>query len=230
MARPRVIAVILPARGGDAGPTVEALARQSRPADRVVVAGPGDPLPVDSESDAPWLWLLERGVVPEPSALEMLLDAAERIGASPEPVLLASKLLTPDGTLDHASVPVAEVHTPGRLLSALEHRVAALRLARGGSLLVRGDALRVAGVVSAKSAVERDLEWTARLLGHELGVLVPASVVVRPAAAARPRAHLAARLASAGRLLAALEGRERAWFAVHLCEQALASRRARGRR
>jgi hypothetical protein len=229
MARPRVIAVILPARGGEANPTVEALARQTRPADRVVVAGPGDPLPVDSESGAPWLWLLDRGVVPEPRALETLLDAAERIAASSEPVLLASKLVTPGRTLDPTSVPVAEVHTPVRLLSALEHRVAALRLARSGSLLVRGDALREAGVVSATSAVERDLEWTARLLGRELGVLVPASVVVRPPAAARPRARPAARLASVARLLAGLEGRERAWFAVHLCERALASSRARVR-
>lgn len=225
MARPRVIAVILPAAGAEANPTVEAVARQSRPADRIVVAGAGDPLPTDSEPDS-WVWLLESGVAPEPGALETLLDAAAAMNASPAPVLLASKVVTPSGALDPASEPVAEVHTPRRLLAALEHRVVSLRVARGGSLLVRGRALRDAGVTDAAAAAERDLEWTAQLLGRELGVLVPGSVVVRP----QPAVQRARQIASTIRLLARLEGRERLWFAVHLGERAQAARRARGGR
>lgn len=76
-------------------------------------------------------------------------------------------------------------------------------------------------------AIERDLEWTARLLKRRQGLLVPASVVVRAVPSPRPEHR---QIAATLRLLAALEPRERLWFAAHFGEQALASRRQRSGR
>jgi hypothetical protein len=75
-----------------------------------------------------------------------------------------------------------------------------------------------------------DLEWTARLLRREPGMLVPASVVVRdPACARRSRSPARALLASRLRLLGgdALQPRERPWFAFRLAEQGLGELRER---
>jgi hypothetical protein len=163
------------------------------------------------------LWLLDAGVLPEPDALERLLEAAE--SASQPPALLVSKILAPDGKLDEGSLPVPEVHRTDRVLAALEQHAVALRVARRGSMLLRADegARFATGLVS-----DRDLEWTARLLRDKRGLLVPSSVAVRDAGRTRPP-----RLKDALRLLAALEPKERLWFAAHLGEQALASRRSR---
>jgi hypothetical protein len=216
-------AVIVPAEGAPVAPTLAALERQTcRPGRILVVKSPAEldsAIGTASECDPSWVWLLDSGVAPEPKALECLLAAAD--GAPPPPVLLASKVLTPAGTLDPVSLPVPEVHRGDRVLAALEQRVVPLRVARRGSMLVHHQALREGG---ARRAVDRDLEWTARLLRRDPGQLVPSSVVVRVDAGRRPpRARIAATL----RLLGALEPRERLWFAVHLTELALAARRGR---
>jgi hypothetical protein len=215
-------AVILPAEGAFAGPTRDALERQTRPPERIIVvesaSGFSEAIHEASGCDRSWVWLLDSGVLPEPGALESLLAAAE---SSPAAALLVSKVLTPEGTLDLPSLPVPEVHRGERVLAALERRAVALRVARRGSMLVRHDTLQG---LDARQALDRDLEWTARLLRREPGLLVPASIVVR--AQAR-RLKAGAQVATKLRLLAALEGNERLWFAVHFGEQALSSRRAR---
>lgn len=220
---PRVApaAVILPAGGASSDPTVEALERQTLVPGRILVVGPqtrlSDAIETAAESDPAWVWLLDAGVVPEPPALAQLLGAAAR--TEPAPVLVASKVLAPDGTLDPASTPVPEVHSGDRVLAALEQHTVPLRVARRGSLLVQHDAVRSSG---ALGSFDRDLEWTARLLSRQPGVLEPASVAVRTNASAtggRPG------LLTTLRLLAALEPRERLWFAARFAEQALAARR-----
>jgi len=215
-------ALILPAEGASAGPTVGALEGQTLRPGRIIVvesaAEFSEAIRAASECDRSWVWLLDSGVLPEPTALESLLAAAE---SSPAAALLVSKVLTPDGTLDLLSLPVPEVHRGDRVLTALEHRAVPLRVARRGSMLVRHHAIQR---LDARRALERDLEWTARLLRREPGLLVPTSVVVRAQTGRRPAR---ARVASTLRLLAALEPRERLWFAVHFGDQALTSWRAR---
>ena len=215
-------AVIIPADGAAAA-TVEAVERQTQPAGRVITldsaAQLGPAIREAFDSDRSWVWLLDSGVLPEPDALERLVAAAER---SPTALLLVSKAISPDGALDPASLPVPEVPRGDVVLGALEQRAVPLRLARRGSMLVRGEA---AQQLDAR-AIERDLEWTARLLRRGRGLLVPGSLAVRAASGKRSaQPNFAATL----RTLAVLEPRERLWFAAYFGEQALASRRRRGR-
>ena len=208
-------AVILPSMGAEPDPTIQAVERQTRPPDRILVAESDDATRAQSPPEAAWVWLVDAGVVPEPEALDRLLAAAA--SAFPVPVLLVSKVLTPDGELDPRSLPVPEVHRTGRVLSALQRNAVAVRVARRGSVLVRPGKLTPSGL-------RNDLRWTARLLRGELGLLVPASVAVRTTKAGlAPRPRLADSL----RLLVALEPRDRLWFAAHLGERALASWRTR---
>jgi hypothetical protein len=160
-----------------------------------------------------WLWLLDEGVFPEPDALDRLLEVAGAL--DPTPVLLASRVLAPDGTLDWASSPVPDVHRSDRVLAALEHRCVALRAARRGALLVRADALEPLGIRPFTALSERDVEWTAKLLSGDTGVLVPASVAIRAVPLRPPRPRPRNWL----RLLATLESRERLWFTAHLIER-----------
>jgi hypothetical protein len=214
-------AVIIPANGAAAG-TVEAMERQTRPPGRIIAldstAELGDAIQQALESDRSWVWLLDGGVLPEPEALEHLLAAAE---ISPAAVLLVSKFVSPAGALDSASLPVPEVHRGDRVLSALQAHAVPLRVARRGSMLVGGEAAKALDA----QTIDRVLEWTAQLLKRDQGLLVPTSVVVRPGATQRPARP---KVAATVRTLAALEPRERLWFAAYFGEQALASRSERG--
>jgi hypothetical protein len=211
---------------------LETLERQILAPERILVLAPdirlSDAIETAAESDPVWVWLLDAGVVAEPAALEQLVSATR--GAEPGPVLVASKVLALDGTLDPASAPVPEVHRRDYVLAALEQHAVPLRLARRGSLLVRHDALRTSGAVES---FDRDLEWTVRLLSGQPGILAPASVAVRTRGKGGSGGSRATRggpdLITALRVLAAVEPRERLWFAAHFGEQALAARRRRSR-
>src|SRR5205823_5134812 len=130
-----------------------------------------------------WVWLLDAGVLPERRALECLLAATK--GVSPVPGLLASRVIVTGGMLDPSSMPVAEVHESGRVLAALDQRVVPLRAVRSGSLLVASSALERDAPDSSGALADRALEWSARMLRRELGVLVPGSVAIRPPGAER---------------------------------------------
>jgi hypothetical protein len=200
-----------------------------------IIATLADALRMPPEAGDPWLWLLNSGVVPEPTALENLLSPLADM--NPRPVLLASRVLTPDGRLEQAAAPVPVSHLRAdRVLAALDHRCLAVRVARSGSLLVHGPSLAQVGVRSTSSLVDRHLEWTARLLGPSAGVLVPTSVVVSaPDGRPLPLRSAYARISASLRMLAGLQPEDdRVWFAVHLAERGLASamgwvRRYRGR-
>lgn len=210
-------AVILPGGEQQARSTIEAVEAQSRGVERIAAVGETDsPL---AQVQPGWVWLLDAGVVPDRSALERLLASTK--GVSPVPALLASRVVRADGALDSSSIPIAEVHQPQRVLAALEQRVVSLRAARSGSLLVASSALERDAPGSAAAVADRALEWSARMLRRELGVLVPGSVVVRPPDAER-QPPAAVRVSVALSLLGALESRERLWFAAHLGERAMA--------
>ncbi len=179
------------------------------------------------EGGAQWLWLLDAGVVPDPRALEHLLAATAAADGLPAPVLVTSRVLTPDGSLDPSSQPVAEVGRSDLVVAAVGRHLLAVRVARRGSLLVHRRAFQQGPATAGHSRLEDDLAWTAGLLRDELGLMAPASVAVR-ARRGQSRAELARwwRLLAAG----ALAPRERPWFAFRLAELALASARAwRGR-
>lgn len=216
MASP-VTAVILQADAGSTDATVAALRQQSVAPDEIVVGE----LPPTSAADGRWLWLVESGVRPDRGALKELLDAAE---AKPGQryALLASRVISPEGELDFSAVPVPLVHDSTRVLHGLERHLLPLRAARSGCLLVSAEVLREARVSTSAGIIDRDLEWTARVLRRELGVLVPRSIAVRVDGHHRRRRH--AVILSRIRLVARLEQRERLWFAAHLFERMLDAR------
>lgn len=175
-----------------------------------------------------WIWLLERAVVPEPDALAALLDAAA--GFDPPPALLSSRVLAPDGSLSSRSEPVADAHRPERIVAALGRGCVAIRVARAGSLLVQAPELQRLGLTETSVIVDRELEWTARLLRDRTGLLVPRSVAVAlPPGRDESLRRLPVRFASGVRMIAALEPRDRPWYAVHLASRARPGRRGQPR-
>lgn len=204
--------------------TVAALQGQTRPPDEVltarrvgpVAAGAGTPLPPAATA---WIWLVDSHVAPEPDALERLFDALERAASLADPVLLAGKVVTPDGAPEPRALPVPAVFDPELAVSAFERRLVQLRACRTGSLLIRRSALGAAHLPR-----DGGLEWTARLLRQGPGFLEPTSVAVRhPDSDGEERARGRARLRDSLRLLAgsSLEGYEKPWFAFRLAEDAL---------
>jgi hypothetical protein len=182
----------------------EAIGRQTRPPDELVTAA-------DLGRQVDWLWLVDGSTAPEPTALERLLEALELLGSLTPPVLLASKVVTPDGSPDPGSLPIPQILDSDLAVAACERHLLSIRVARRGSLLVHRRGLPHAGP-------ERALEWTARLLRDAPGFLVPQSVAVRSPV----------RRSDVGALLRlvlsdALAPREKPWFAGRLAETALAA-------
>ena len=181
----------MPADSSPVAPTVcavasdaeaaRALARQSRPPDDVLVM-PGTArarLAAALARDTEWIWLVEADVQPSPTALEELLSALSRAADLPAPALLTSKIVGGDGRLDPESA--AWPRNRGEeLIAAAGHRLAALRLARWGSMLVHRDALLTRGLPPADPGRRGDdLQWSSCVLAAGHGYLAPRSVAVR---------------------------------------------------
>jgi len=180
------------------------------------------------DSNAEWLWLLAPGAVPEDGALEHLLTSGEQTSELGAPVLLASTVVTPQGGVDPRFLPVVEVFRADLMMDALDQRLLLLRAARPGSLLVHRRAFESRPLPLLRSRLDY-LVWTATVLKHDVGLLVPSSVVVGPPAVGHrwERPEIGKRL----RFLAgdSLEPRERPWFAFHVAAEALATGRRESR-
>lgn len=121
-----------------------------------------------------WLWLLDGSATPAPDALERLLAA---LAAPVAPVVLAGKVVAADGALAAGHAPWPRRGATELAMALAPHGLLAIRAARGGSLLVaRAAAARTAGPVEGLPASAAALEWTARLLRRDVGVLVTGSV------------------------------------------------------
>ena len=198
-------------------PAGVALARQTRPPDDVVVAqrdrsGLADAVRAAAERAA-WLWLVDARVNVAPDALAELLAPLREPWPLGDPVLISSKVVTPDGRLDDAAPPWPRLLAREQAMAGAERHLAALRAARYGSLLVHSRAVERHGVPRPDFAgAGDDLEWTARVLRDEPGFLAPRSVAVRTADG-RPDA--AAFVCNRVRILRGdgWRGQEKAWFA-----------------
>jgi len=160
---------------------------QSRPPDAGVAVVPGpnglsQAVATAAAGGATWLWLVDQDVAPEPTALEALLALLPVLGELGDPPLLAGKVVGADGRLDRVRPPWPRLLAREVAIIGAEHRVAALRAARYGSLLVHVRAVRRHGPPRVDFAgAGDDLEWTGRILRDEPGYLVPHSVAVRRA-------------------------------------------------
>jgi hypothetical protein len=183
---------------------------------------------------ATWVWLRDGTAVPEPDALERLLEQLGRLAGLPEPVLLTSKVVDAGGTLVPALAPWVRRDDAALTLEAAGRGLLPLRAARTASLLVRAEVLtRVAPRRADLPRPAAGLEWTARILRTAPGYLVPASVAV---AARPPRGAVGALdgdplldLRAGSRLLAgrAFSAREKLWLGAEVTSRAAgAGRRA----
>jgi len=132
------------------------------------------------ERGADWLWLMDDDTIPTPDALEQLLAPLARLDGLPEPSLLASKVVWSDGTLHPKNLPWARLSDDSidTFVSAVDHRLILLRVASWVSILVSRRAIDAHGLPHAHYFVwGEDGEWTARLLKHGAGYMVPASIV-----------------------------------------------------
>jgi GT2 family glycosyltransferase len=125
-----------------------------------------------------WLWLMDDDTMPEPDALSQLLAARCRFAQVNRPNLLASKVVWTDGTLHPMNVPIVKVAAPESLLLAAQHATASIRCNTFVSLLLHRSLVEKYGLPLADYFIwADDIEYTARILRYEFGVVVPASVV-----------------------------------------------------
>jgi hypothetical protein len=135
------------------------------------------------EGPAQWLWVLDGSATPSPDALRRLLDA---LGAPlpAAPVLLASKVTAADGSLAESHAPWPRRGTTELAMAVAPHRLLPVRAARAGSVLVaREAAARTASPAGGLEGPAAAIEWTARLLRRDIGLLVTRSVCTARSAA-----------------------------------------------
>jgi hypothetical protein len=220
-----VCAVVLGLRGREAlAEVLRAVEQQERPADEVIAVPPeevsgvaaaylrGIEAALEGESD--WLWMLDGTARPEPDALRELASAVESLSSVATPALVASKLTSAAGALDPAAAPMARVTSVDFAFAAYERRLLSVRAVRGGSLLIRRDAAgRHGGPRRELDESGGDLEWTARLLADDVGVLAPASVALSDAHAGDGSDAARLRAATAILFSDAFSAREKLWLA-----------------
>lgn len=127
-----------------------------------------------------WLWLLDDDTIAQPDALEQLLAARARFPADWRPDLLASRVLWTDGTMHPMNVPrVKRDDHLESLCFATAHATLSLRSTSFVSCLLHRRHVETYGLPIADYFIwVDDVEYTARILRREFGVLVPASVVL----------------------------------------------------
>jgi rhamnopyranosyl-N-acetylglucosaminyl-diphospho-decaprenol beta-1,3/1,4-galactofuranosyltransferase len=140
-------------------------------------------LALDSAADL--AWLMDDDTVPEPGALEAMLDARARHPGSPDhpdrpPALIASRVVWTDGRAHPMNTPRTKPFaTKAELLSAQQAGCLPIRSASFVSVLVDAGVCRQRGLPQADYFLwNDDFEFTSRLLRGNTGLLCPASVVV----------------------------------------------------
>lgn len=125
-----------------------------------------------------WIWLVDADVQPTPTALEELLRPLSAPGL-PAPALITSKVVGSDGRLD-LERSFWPRNRGEQAIEAAGHKLAALRLARWGSMLVHRDALLSHGLPPEDPRPRGDdLQWSSCVLATGEGYLAPRSVAVR---------------------------------------------------
>jgi GT2 family glycosyltransferase len=130
------------------------------------------------------VWLMDDDTVPEPGALQAMLDARALHPGGP-PALIASRVVWTDGRPHPMNTPRTKPFA-----SKAERTAAAtagclpIRSASFVSILVDADVCRARGLPEADYFLwNDDFEFTSRLLRGQAGLLCPASVVVHKTAA-----------------------------------------------
>jgi GT2 family glycosyltransferase len=129
--------------------------------------------------DADLLWLMDDDTVPEPGALQAMLEARGRHPARP-PALIASSVLWTDGRAHPMNTPRTRPFVTRRdRAAAAAAGCVPIRSASFVSILVDAGECRRRGLPQADYFLwNDDFEFTSRLLRDNTGWLCPASIVV----------------------------------------------------
>jgi GT2 family glycosyltransferase len=140
---------------------------------------------VEDDRHFDWVWSLDDDTIPRPDALERLLDVGEDPGTQPPPMLLASKVVWTDGAMHPMNHPIPRVRELERFVEGASRGLVEVRAATWISLLIRREAIERYGLPHLHYFIwSDDIEWTARVLRHERGYLVPGSVALHKTATA----------------------------------------------
>ena len=134
------------------------------------------------------VWLMDDDTVPEPGALQAMLDARALHPGGP-PALIASRVVWTDGRPHPMNTPRTKPFaSKAERLAAAAAGCLPIRSASFVSILVDAGVCRARGLPEADYFLwNDDFEFTARLLRGQAGLLCPASVVVhKTARSARP--------------------------------------------
>ena len=131
------------------------------------------------ERDFEWLWVMDDDTIPNPDALERLLERLEDLGDLPEPVMLASKIVWTDGRVHPMNPPGPAMMDIDLFVRATARALIPLRSSTFPSMLVRTDAIRRHKLPQKHFFLwSDDIDFSARILRDEVGYMVPASVAV----------------------------------------------------
>ncbi len=134
---------------------------------------------------ADWCWTMDDDTLPYPDALAELLRAAADHDPLPAPLLLASEVVWTDGSLHPMNQPFFPKGEVALTVQGCERGLVPLRATSVVSLLVAREAVeRFGPPLKSMFIWGDDIEWTARILRHAPGYLVPESVVHHKTASA----------------------------------------------
>ena len=126
-----------------------------------------------------WLWVMDDDTIPNPDALEVLLDARQGFDGAHDPVLLASKILWTDGKLHPMNWPEPALAEFDRFVAGIERGLMPIRSTTFPSLLIKRAAVERYGLPRKGFFIwADDIDFTQRILRHEQGFMIPRSVAV----------------------------------------------------
>ena len=124
-----------------------------------------------------WLWLMDDDTLTQPTTLGALLEGARRAPGK-EPLIVCSEARWKDERLHPMNVPLPRWRARGQLAEAAGRGLLSVRYATFVSLALRREAIDRFGLPLADYFIwGDDVEYTARVLRHEHGYLVPESQV-----------------------------------------------------
>jgi len=124
-----------------------------------------------------WLWLMDDDTLPEPGALEALLEGGERAPRHAPPLVLASQVLWKDGSLHPMNRPWPR-RRPANAPVLDVNGLVSIRAATFVSVALRREAMDRFGLPLSHYFIwTDDIEYTARILRTENGYLVQESRV-----------------------------------------------------
>ncbi len=126
-----------------------------------------------------WIWVMDDDTIPDPNALSELFVAYQRFDKAQQPKLLASKVIWLDGSLHTMNSPAVKISDDENSILAAQHSTLSVRHTTFVSTLLHRMTVEQYGLPIADYFIwVDDIEYTARILRNEFGVLVPNSLVL----------------------------------------------------